>query len=262
MDSSDFRRFPILAHRVTLVTGGGKGIGRGIALEIARAGSKVAVASRVLVSVRAAADVIGSLGGEALAVHLDVTDDGSVSKCVAEVAGAFGRVDILVNNAGVFQRDIGLNVGDEDFNRCLDVNLTGMWRMVQALVPQFKKQGYGKIVNISSTGGRRGMGLAPAYCASKAGVISLTQSLASVLGIDKINVNAVCPGAIETALRQHLRELCAGLGTGSALDAAAYALADPLTVADIGHAVVFLASDYAKSITGQTLNVDRGFNVN
>jgi NAD(P)-dependent dehydrogenase (short-subunit alcohol dehydrogenase family) len=229
---------------------------------MARAGSKVAVAGRDSRTAQTVCDEIISLGGEALPVHLDVTDHDSVAKCVAQVVDAFSRVDILVNNAGVFQQHLGLGVADDDFNHCLDVNLTGMWRMVQALVPQFKKQRYGKVVNISSTGGRRGVGFAPAYCASKAGVISLTQSLASMLGADRINVNAVCPGAIETALRQRIKELCTEVGSGSALDGAVYALADPLTATDIGYAVVFLASDYAGSITGQALNVDRGFHSN
>jgi ketoreductase len=134
--------------------------------------------------------------------------------------------------------------------------------VIQAVLPHFKRRGSGKIVNVASTGGRRGVDFAPAYCASKAGVISLTQSLAAALGKYGINVNAVCPGAIETEMREEIRRLGANLSFGSTSGSAVYSLPDPLTVEDIGFAVKFLASDYARGITGQSLNVDRGFHAN
>jgi NAD(P)-dependent dehydrogenase (short-subunit alcohol dehydrogenase family) len=189
-----------------------------------------------------------------MAVQLDVTQPSSVIACIDQVVQRFCCIDILVNNAGVFQRRAAIDLADSDFSDCLDVNLTGMWRTIQATLPHFRRQGGGRVVNIASSGGRRGVGFAPAYCASKAGVISLTQSFALALGSDRINVNAVCPGAVETDMRQEIRQL-------GVLDGVApiYALSHPLTAEDVALAVVFLASDYAKSITGQTLNVDRGY---
>ena len=241
-----------------MVTGGTRGIGRGIAHELARAGSRVAITGRDLSSARAVAEEVNTQGGDAIGLAVDVTQDSSVRDCVSEAVRIFSGVDILINNAGVFQRRLGLDLSSDDFNACLDVNLTGMWRMTQALVPYFRRQGGGRVVNVASTGARRGVDFAPAYCASKAGVISLTQSLASALGPYNINVNAVCPGAIETALREEIRQLGANLAT-LAGGGAAYALSNTLSVVDVGHAVVFLASDYSRSITGQALNVDRGF---
>jgi NAD(P)-dependent dehydrogenase (short-subunit alcohol dehydrogenase family) len=247
-----------------LVSGSGSGIGRGIALELARAGAVVAIADMDLSKADAVAQELSTVGGKAISVHLDVTRETSVHRCVEDVIRRLDHVDILVNNAGIFQRCLGLEIEEEDFSRCLDVNLTGIWRLTKQLVPHFRSQGAGKVVNISSTGGRRGIDFAPAYCASKAGVISLTQSLASALGSDGINVNAICPGSISTAMRDEIVALGASVSKASAGGAggAAYALPGTLTVEDIGRAVVFFCSDYARNITGQALNVDRGFHMN
>jgi NAD(P)-dependent dehydrogenase (short-subunit alcohol dehydrogenase family) len=245
-----------------IVTGGATGIGYGIAVALARAGVIVAIADLDLSKAEVAASAIKSEGGEAIAIQLDVTQKVSVYSCIEQAIGSLSHVDILVNNAGVFQRRLGFELDDEDFNRCIDVNLTGIWRMTQALVPHLKSRGRGKIINISSTGGRRGIDFASAYCAAKAGVISLTQSLASALGGDGINVNAVCPGAVSTAMREEIRTLGAKVTADSAGGGPSYALRGPLTAEDIGHAVVFFASDQARNITGQALNVDCGFLMN
>jgi len=244
-----------------IVTGGGSGIGHGIAIELARAGATVAIADLDLPKAELVAHEINTQQAGAIAVHLDVAKRDSVMTCVDEVLRRFSRVDILVNNAGIFQRRLGLDLEDEDFSACLEVNLIGIWRMTKALVPNFKARGAGKVVNISSTGGRRGIDFAPAYCAAKAGVISLTQSLAMALGPDRVNVNAVCPGSIATPMRDQIKALGATIASGSG-GGPTYALPGTLTASDIGRAVVFLSSDFARNITGQSLNVDRGYLMN
>ena len=191
-----------LAGRVAIVTGGASGIGRGIAVELLRAGATIVIADMDISKGEALARDMSPRGEGAMAVHLDVTSNDSVRRCIEEVVERTSQIDILVNNAGVFQSDLGLGLDGDGFNRCLDVNLTGIWRVTREVVPHLRLRGGGRVINIASTGGRRGIGFAPAYCASKAGVINLTQSLASALGADGINVNAVCPGAISTAMRE------------------------------------------------------------
>jgi len=248
-----------LTGKTALVTGAARGIGRGIAVELARAGASVIVSDlKIQQDAQSVVAEIAALGHTAIALPLDVTDKESVTRCMREALGQFPRIDILVNNAGVFQRQLGLELGEGDFNSCLDVNLTGIWRTVQALVPHFKAQGGGKIINIASVGGRLGVDFAPAYCAAKAGVINLTQSLAAALGADRITVNTVCPGAVSTAMQEAIRTLRMGASEPGKGHPSPLPLAGPLTAQDIGYAVVFFASDLARHITGQALNVDCG----
>jgi NAD(P)-dependent dehydrogenase (short-subunit alcohol dehydrogenase family) len=172
-----------------------------------------------------------------------------------------------VNNAGVVQDHLGREVTGEDFDRCYQVNLRGIWNVSSAVVPHFRERGGGKIVNIASIAGRRGnSGLAP-YSASKAAAISLTQSMAFSLGPHGINVNAVCPGLLWTPMWEKLegmfRRTADPTAVGERATFDAYIQANcPLrreqTPEDIGHAVVFLVSEQARNITGQTLNVDGG----
>jgi NAD(P)-dependent dehydrogenase (short-subunit alcohol dehydrogenase family) len=161
-----------------------------------------------------------------------------------------------VNNAGIHCEKIGQLSTVEHFDKCLDVNLLGIWRMTQALVPHFKAHGGGKVVNIASVNGRKPWADTPAYSASKAAAINLTQSLAITLAPDNINVNAVCPGGVMTAMadafiseRPHIADDIIR----------ARLLKRPLLAEDIGHAVVFFASAMARNITGQSLNVDGGY---
>jgi meso-butanediol dehydrogenase/(S,S)-butanediol dehydrogenase/diacetyl reductase len=245
-----------LTGKVAVITGAGRGIGRGIALELARCGAAVAVADRDLTLARAVAAEARALGSRAIAAEVDVGAQRSADECIAQVLESLSRLDILVNNAGVFQKQLGLDEDDADFNRCLDINLTGIWRMVRAVVPHLKAQRGGRIINIASVGGRRGVEFAPAYCASKAAVINLTQSLAAALGADNITVNTVCPGSIDTAMQEEIKALREAAGVRHTLESRP--LAGPLTAEDIGYAVVFFASEAARNITGQALNVDCG----
>ena len=238
-----------------LVTGAAQGIGRGIALELARAGCRVVIADRDLARAQAAAQEMQAAGHEVIALLVDVTDETSIGQCVQAAITRFGRIDILVNNAGIHREKVGEASTVEQFNECLDVNLLGVWRMTQALVPHFKAHGTGRIVNVASINGRKPWADTPGYSASKAGVINLTQSLAMQLGAANINVNAVCPGGVMTAMADaftHDRAVMEREIIQSRI------LKRPLLPEDIGHAVVFFASPQARNITGQALNVDGG----
>ena len=259
-----------LDGRVAIVTGGGRGIGRGIALALAEAGADVAIADIDLPNAEATAKEISALGRRALLVRVDVTDSQSIGAGVAEVLAKLGGVDILVNNAGVVQDNPDAVVTAEDFDRCYEVNLKGIWSMTSALVPHFAERGEGKIVNIASIAGRRGGALLP-YSASKAAAISLTQSLATTLGAKNINVNAVCPGLLWTPMWEKLEGMFGGstdpavVEKRAAFDAylkTSCPLRREQTPEDIGRAVVFLTSAAAKNITGQSLNVDGGIQMN
>lgn len=244
-----------LKGKAAIVTGAAQGIGFGIARELARAGCRVVIADRDVQKADAAVEDLKRQGHEAISVALDVTDDASVSACAQASIERFSRIDILVNNAGIHCEKLGQVSKVEHFNKCFDVNLVGVWRMTQALMPHFKAQGGGRVVNIASINGRKPWVDTPAYSASKAAVINLTQSLATTLGQDHINVNAVCPGGVITAMADFFKEERPNIAQ-AIIDARL--LKRPLLPGDIGAAVVFLSSPQAKSITGQSLNVDGG----
>ncbi len=164
-----------LDDKIAIVTGGGRGIGRGIVFALAQAGADIVIADVDLVSAEQTAKEVEARGRQVLVVRLDVTNENSVREGTASALERFGRVDILINNAGVVQDHVGAAVDQDDFDRCFQVNLRGIWTMTSALAPHLRERKYGKIVNIASIAGRKGgSGLAP-YCASKAGAISLTQ---------------------------------------------------------------------------------------
>lgn len=249
----------VLAGKAAIVTGAAQGIGRGIASELARAGARVVIADRNLeVATKTTAEFTGD-GFEVIALALDVTDDASVEECVRESIARFGRIDILVNNAGIHREKLDQTSTIQDFEQCFDVNTFGIWRMAQAIVPHFREHGSGKIVNIASVNGRVPWADTPAYSASKAAAINLTQSLAVQLGQYDINVNAVCPGSVVTPMAdQFFPDLDAFLQR--AIERRF--LKHPLNPEHIGRAVVFFASPNADMITGQSLNVDGGLVMN
>src|SRR5262249_35252686 len=159
------------------------GIGRGIAMELARAGANVIIThlptSADEANAQSAVADIRVLGRDAFAVPMDVTDKDSIASALGRIPAQLDAISTLVNNAGVMQRGAGMDTSDEDFDRCHAVNVRGVWTLTRALVPCFKAQGHGNIINIASGAGRRGSPDLPAYCASKAAVISLSQSLAA-----------------------------------------------------------------------------------
>ena len=259
-----------LEGSVATVTGGGRGIGRGIVLALARAGADIAIADIDLERATQTAGEVEALGRRALVVSVDVTEPSSCKAGAEEIIGTLGGIQVLVNNAGVVQAQGDAEIGPEDFDRCYRVNLVGIWNMSSAVLPHFRKRGGGRLVNIASIAGRRGGMLTP-YAASKAAAISLTQSQATALGPENINANAVCPGLIWTPMWEHLEgmfrhssdpEVVSERATFDRFLETSCPLRREQSPEDVGHAVVFLASDAARNITGQALNVDGGIQMN
>ncbi len=254
-----------LSSKTAVVTGGNRGLGQAIAMALADAGAHIVIthldspADRE--SANTAVNDIKQKGRDALAVPMNVVDKDSVNKAVNQIFKHFEQIDILVNNAGVMQKGVGLESTSEDFDLCANVNVKGIWHVTQAFIPHFQAKQAGKIVNIASIGGRRGEVLMP-YDASKAAAISITQSLATLLGKDNINVNAVCPGPVATPLWDDLAKQ-AGPGLTEFEDhLQSVPLGRVSTPQDIANAVLFFASDQSHNITGQALNVDGGFRMN
>lgn len=255
-----------LKNTTALVTGGGQGIGRGIAHQLAKAGADIIIAQRNQDTAKKVVSEIESMGRRAFALHIDVANSRSVNSCIKKALKLVPEINILVNNAGTLQKNIGDKTSCQDFDLCFNVNLKGVWNAISALSPHFKEHYKGKIIIISSTGGRGADPEFPAYCASKAAAINLTKSLAVQLGPYNINVNTICPGLIWTDMWEKIERL---LGDASQSNRQtgkstfnSYIEKIPLkrtqTVEDIGHLAVFLASDYAKNITGQSIDIDGG----
>ena len=249
-----------LEGKVALVTGGARGIGRAICEAYVAEGAKVAVADRLA---HEAAETAQALGPKAMAVTMDVTDLESIAAGVKAVEDAWGGIDILVNNAGVFNMASIDKVTLADYRRQYDVNVGGTIFAVQAVVPGMKKRGGGAIINFSSQAGRRGEPNITIYCSTKAAVISVTQSLALELAKDKIRVNAIAPGVIDTPMwdvvdAQFAEYEKKPLGQKKREVGEAVPLGRMGEPADIAGPCVFLASDDARYITAQTINVDGG----
>jgi len=259
-----------LKDKVAIVTGGGQGIGRGIALCLAEEGADVALVEINPDAARAVAAEVEQMGRRSLAIAADATDNDAVVRSVREVIDHFGRIDILVNNVGGTDQGgtDNIPVGGEGWDGFYRLTLRAHVLMSQAVIPHLQKQKSGKIVNISSEAGRGGSPLLMAYSAFKSGVISLTQSLARQLARDNINVNCICPGVIWTPLWERLaRAMIAMSPTPTDMTpreffekrvVAPRPLGREETPEDIGRAVVFFASEDARNITGQSLNVNGG----
>ena len=242
--------------RVALITGGGSGIGAGIARVLSAAGARVAVAD---LNEDAAAAVAADLPG--LGVHLDVTDRANTDAAVSRVEAELGQVDVLVNNAGISIVAPFLDITDPDWDRLLNVNQRGVLIVTQRVLPSMLERRSGRIINISSMAGKEGLPNLACYCATKFGVIGLTQSLAREVADRDVTVNAVCPGVVRTPLWDNpdtgiLRDLDGENGWQSFL--AGIPLGRPQSAEDIGHACAYLASDAAANITGEALNVSGG----
>jgi len=242
-----------LVNKVAIVTGAGRGIGKAIAIALAREGANVIVNDIDIQIAEAVVREIKSLDRQALAIQVDVSDSKEVNRMVQLVLKKFKRVDILVNNAAIIKRGSIEDLTEEDWNRVMDVNLKGAFNCAKAVVGTMKKQRYGKIVNISSIAGKIGdLASAPCYGASKAGMTCLAKSLARELASYNINVNVVAPHAIETDMSKEWSEekrknIIANIPLGR--------MGEP---EDIAEAVVFLVSDKAKFITGEVLDVNGG----
>ncbi|MBI2316022.1 MAG: SDR family oxidoreductase [Betaproteobacteria bacterium] len=231
-----------LTGKSAIVTGAGKGIGRAIALAFAKEGVKVAVVARTRADIEAVAQEIRSAGGEAIAVQADMANEGDVARMVEEAEQRFGRIDILVNNAAVnLPYTRLLEVSASEWNRVLAVNLTGAFLAMKAVLPAMIAQRSGKIINIGSVGARHGAAGRGPYRASKAALLSLTESAAAEVKPFGIDVNAICPGPTDTPMQREMRrgKLPAGL----------------MAPEEIAAVAVFLASDRASGITGTAIEV-------
>ena len=263
-----------LTDKTAVVTGGGRGIGRGIATVLALNGADVVVADLSLEDARGVADEISALGRRSMSQGVDVTVQEAVDGMVEAALARFGRIDILVNNAGVFgapgweERD---SWSEEDWDLVYAVNVEGVARAMEAVAPHMKERRYGKIVNIASGAGRQGQPTSPPYAASKAAVINMTQTWAMELAGHSINVNAICPGLIWTPLWERIATRIGSMaGDGGGLpprevfdrSVRRTLFKREQTPEDVGNAAAFLASDSAHNITGQALNVNAGIHMN
>lgn len=242
-----------LDGKVALVTGASRGIGRAVAIRLAKSGAKIAVN---YAGNQAAAEevkqIIEQNGGEAILVQADISNAESVDAMVATVMEAFGRIDILVNNAGITRDTLLMRMKEADWNAVIQTNLTGVFYVTKAISKIMMKQRSGKIVNMSSVVGLMGNAGQANYAAAKAGVIGFTKSMAKELAARNITVNAIAPGFIAT-------DMTAVLSDKVKEDLATKIPMGRLGEADdIASAVLFLVSDSASYITGQTLNVDGG----
>jgi NAD(P)-dependent dehydrogenase (short-subunit alcohol dehydrogenase family) len=242
----------LLQDKVSIVTGAGKGIGRGIALALAKEGSRVVVSDIVLEDCENVVEEIGRFGGKGLAVKCDVSNKKDVDNLISKTLKNFGRLDILANNAGIFPYVPFAQMKETDWDKVLNVNLKSVFLCSQAAAEAMTEGG--KIVDISSVASFIGFEGLVHYCASKGGINSMIRAMALELAPKKINVNAVAPGAIDTP----------GASKGVTEESRNQTISIiPMKrmgrPEDIANAVVFLASEMADYITGQTIIVDGGW---
>ena len=244
-----------LSGRVAVVTGGNGGIGLGMARGLAAAGARIVVAGRNVQKSQEAVDRLQQEGAQALALPVNVTDEASVGELFEQCAALCGRIDILVNNAGTNIRRPPQDCSASDWHTVVDANLTSTFLCSRAAYPHLKRGG-GKILNVGSMMSVFGAPYAPAYAASKGGVVQLTKSMATAWAADNIQVNAILPGWIDTELTQAARRQVDGLNERVLARTPAGRWGKP---DDLAGVAVFLCSAASDFITGATVAVDGGF---
>ena len=254
-----------LAEKVALITGGGRGIGRAIALAFAREGADVAVCARTEDEVRRVAEEIRSeCGVRAIHAVCDVAEVESVGAAFSRVSEEFGRgVDILVNNAGIAESSSFVKTRDEFWQRHLAINLSGTFYCMRAALPAMIERGWGRIINISSIAGKTGAAYIAAYSASKHGVLGLTRSVALEVATKGVTVNAICPGYVDTDMTERAIENIIAKTGKPADDARAFLeQMSPqqrlITSEEVAALALLLASHDGRGINGQAINVDGG----
>ncbi|HVN64838.1 MAG TPA: SDR family NAD(P)-dependent oxidoreductase [Candidatus Binataceae bacterium] len=253
-----------LKGKSAIITGGGHGIGREIALAFGRAGAKVAIAARSVEPMKQTCAELQGAGADAFYLEIDVSKEAECARMVDETVKRFGRADILVNNAGISGPTARIHeISLAEWDETIAIDLTGTWLATRAVIPVMDRQQSGNIINISSGAGRRGYPLRTPYAAAKWGMIALTQSIAMEWGGRNIRCNCVCPGAIEGdriervfraragAFKQPYEQVRAAFVAGAAMKRLA-------TEEEVARTVLFLASDSSDGITGQSINVDCG----
>jgi meso-butanediol dehydrogenase/(S,S)-butanediol dehydrogenase/diacetyl reductase len=250
-----------LRGKVSYVTGGGRGIGRGIALVLAREGAHVLVADVDADAARKVAEEVTAFGAEGVGMSLDVTRFDDANRLRDTLDERFGKLDIAVNSAGVISVQRVEGMSEREWDRIMNVNAKGTFLCCQAAIPLLRRAGTGTIVNIASVSGKDGYPGLAHYCASKYAVIGFTNSLAKELAREEITVNAICPGVVRTAMWDLLAEEWRNAGETPEESWQRQVLAfvpqgRPQTAEDVGDLVVYLTS--ARNITGQAINVDGG----
>jgi NAD(P)-dependent dehydrogenase (short-subunit alcohol dehydrogenase family) len=252
-----------LNGRVALVTGSGRGIGRAIALALARQGAAVGVTARTAAELDQVVQEIGSAGGRALAITADLSKADTPARVIASMTAGLGDVDILVNNAGIGSSADPRPVADFDdafWDLTLALNLTAPYRLCKAVLPAMRRKRFGRIINVASINSKMPSLHGAAYTASKHGLMGLTKTLALELASEAITVNAICPGPVHTVMNDRRIEYDArrrGVAFGE-VERAMTPIGGRLEPEDVAPMAVYLASDEARMVTGQAYNVDGG----
>ena len=247
-----------LKEKVAIITGARRGMGKSHALRLAKAGAKVVVSDISEEECQKVVDEIKKNRGEAMAVKCDVTKKGEVENMVKQAIGKWGRIDILVNNAGICQFKPFLEITEEEWDRTIDINLKGYFLCAQAAAKEMVKQKSGVIVNIASVAmGQQGVGMPNIvhYCASKGGIVGMTEALAVELAPFNIRVNAISPGAIETPMVDLLKTDPKTM-EGVLARVPLHRMGKPEEVSNL---VLFLVSDDSSYMTGSTVVIDGGW---
>lgn len=255
-----------LTGKTAVVTGGAKGIGRAIVEALVECGAEVTIADMDFEEAEKLSTELGS--DITLPVQMNVTKKDEVKAMIQGTVKKFGKIDILVNNAGISTMDYSINIKEEDWDKVMDVNAKGTFLCSQAAAEVMVNQNIqGKIINIASQAGKNGYRCMGNYCASKHAVLGLTKVMAVELSKNRINVNAVCPGIVETDMKRRERVLGGNLRNMTAEDIESednsqVPLGRTAQPQDVANVVIFLASNYSDYMTGQALNVTGGMTMN
>ena len=242
-----------LDGKIAVITGGSRGIGKAIAMKLARLGANIVV--NYTSSANQAEEVVESIknmGREAIAIKANVANFEEVQNFIAQAEEKFGKIDILINNAGVTKDKLLIKMNEDDWDKVIEVNLKGTYNCTKAVSRKMMKQRSGKIVNVASVVGINGNAGQSNYAASKAGIIGFTKSIAKELGVRGINVNAVAPGFIQTNMTDVLSDEVKDQIMSQ------IPMKKLGTPEDVANTIAFLCSDEAKYITGQVINIDGG----
>lgn len=243
-----------LEGKVAIITGGGRGIGRGIAKRLAEAGAEIVIADIDISKAKKTAEDLARKGKNSLAIQADISRERAVNFLVKKSLDKFKKVDILINNAGIMFRTRLQHLSLEEWEKTLRVNLTGPFLLIKALLPVMKKNGHGRIINISSSAGRSVSTLGGVhYTASKAGLLGLTRATAKELASFGITVNSVCPGLIDTQMVRRTTKKAELKAFLNSFPVQRLGLPE-----EIGDLVVFLCSDRASYITGASIDINGG----